>query len=71
MQLVNQLQWLQKAETILKPDGSSSTTNTVRFLSDMLKEGTQLADNKCMCRLIFRHKFYVSMIIVYSDDRNL
>lgn len=48
MQLVRQLQWLQKAETALKPDGSSSTTNTLRFLSDLLKEGNEMADNKCM-----------------------
>ena len=46
-QLVNQLQWLQKAEGALKPDSNSSTTNTLRFLSDMLKEGNEIADNKC------------------------
>lgn len=46
--LVKQLQWLQKAEAALKPDGSSSTTNTLRFLSDLLKEGNEMADNKLM-----------------------
>ena len=46
-QLVSQLQWLQKAESVLKPDGDASTTNTLRFLSDMLKEGNEIADNKC------------------------
>ena len=49
IQLVRQLQWLQKAENALKPDEDSSTTNTLRSLSDMLKEGNEIADNKCMC----------------------
>jgi len=48
VQLVKQLQWLQKAESVLKAeDDCSSTSHTLRFISDMLKEGHEMADNKC------------------------
>ena len=74
IQLVSQLQWLQKAESALKPDVDSSATNTVRSLSDMLKEGNEIADNKCMCCVaIIRDSNQVLLVcdVTHSDDRNL
>lgn len=74
IQLVSQLQWLQKAENALKPDGDSSTTNTLRSLSDMLKEGNEIADNKCMCCVaIIRDSNRILLVcdVAHSDDRDL
>lgn len=70
VQLVRQLQWLQKAENALKPDEDSSTTNTLRSLSDMLKEGNEIADNKCMCSLRDNNQVLLLCNVAHSDDRN-
>jgi len=67
--LVSQLQWLQKAEQVIKPDENNTTTNTLRHLSDILKEGTELADNKCM--LCCNYKLAILWLFNFSDDRDL
>lgn len=70
-QLIGQLQWLQKADSVLKPNNNSSTTNTLRFLSDMLKEGTELANNKCMyCMLHNQLNFFIMLLVVMTETCN-